>query len=72
MAVPQGLQSAPLDQFLGLLTNIGPESIPEGGSPLNWDVDFITGSVFTRDGLVSVYTFVPATGWGINWGGFFG
>lgn len=55
MANPQGQQSAPLDAFLGLLTNISPESIPEGGSPLNWDCDFIVGDVFTRPGLVALY-----------------
>ena len=69
---PQGLQSAPLDVFGGLITNAGPESVPHGGSPLNWDVDYITGSVFTRPGLVSAYTFEEGTGWGIAWGNFWG
>lgn len=48
-----------LDAFLGLLTNILPESIPEGGSPLNWDCDYLVGSVSTRLGLVSQYSFLP-------------
>jgi hypothetical protein len=53
---PQGKQSVPLDEFLGLITNAQPESLPLGASPLCWDCDFVTGSVFTRPGLVSVYT----------------
>lgn len=57
MPNPQAQQSCTLEAFLGLLTNISPESVPEGGSPLNWDVDYITGSVFTRPGLVSQYFF---------------
>ena len=36
---------------------MNPEDIPEGGSPRNWDVDFVVGSVFTRPGLYSVYSF---------------
>jgi hypothetical protein len=65
------MQSAVLDQFLGLLTNVGPESIPEGGSPICHDCDFITGSVMTRPGLVSVYSVGEGWGfdWGANWGG---
>ncbi len=55
--IPQGLQSAPLDTFGGLVTNAGPESIPHGASPLTWDTDYITGSVFTRPGLVPAYIF---------------
>ena len=51
-----GKQSVVLDAFLGLVTNVGPESIPEGGSPLCFDCDFVIGSVFTRPGLVSSYT----------------
>ena len=54
---PQGKQSVFIDAFLGLITNAPPESLPEGASPLNWDVDYIVGDVFTRPGLVSVYTF---------------
>jgi hypothetical protein len=54
---PQAQQSAVLDAFLGLLTNVQPESIPEGGSPMTWDCDFIVGMVGTRAGLVSQYQF---------------
>src|SRR5271166_6479788 len=41
----------------GLITNCNPQDLPEGASPRCWDVDFIIGSVFTRAGLVSVYTY---------------
>lgn len=53
----QGKASATLDTFGGLLTNVSPESVPEGGSPWCQDCDFITGDVFTRAGLVSKYQF---------------
>lgn len=56
MHIPEGMQSAPLDKFLGLITNAGPETLPEGASPLTWDTDFVTGSVFTRPGLANHYT----------------
>lgn len=55
---PQAKQSVTLDQFLGLVSNASPESLPEGASSMTYDVDFIVGSVFTRPGLTSVYTFV--------------
>lgn len=63
MASPQAQNSVTLDSFLGLLTNVSPDSIPEGGSPLNWDCSFLTGQVGTRPGLVSVYggTVIVAT-----------
>ena len=54
---PQAAQSVTLDAFLGLVTNFAPESLPMGASPLNWDVDYLAGEVFTRPGLVSVYFF---------------
>lgn len=57
MANPNAQQSCTLDSFLGLLTNVSAESIPEGGSPMNWDVDFIVGDVGTRAGLLSFYSF---------------
>ena len=41
----------------GLITNCNPQDLPEGASPRNWDVDYITGSVFTRAGLQSVYVY---------------
>ena len=57
MPGPTGQQSVPLDAFLGLVTNAAPESLPEGASPMNWDVDFTIGNVFTRPGLVDTYSF---------------
>jgi hypothetical protein len=57
MANPQAAQSVTLDAFLGLVTNFAPESLPMGASPLNWDVDYIAGEVFSRPGLVSMYSF---------------
>ena len=41
----------------GLVTNANPQDLPEGASPRCFDVDFVTGSVFTRPGLQSVYTY---------------
>lgn len=31
--------------------------LPEGASPLNWDVDYIVGAVSTRPGTASVYSY---------------
>ncbi len=59
MANPYGQQSVFCEAFLGLVTNAAPESLPEGASPLNWDVDYLVGNVFTRPGLDYVYTFTP-------------
>jgi hypothetical protein len=44
----------------GLVTNCNPQDLPEGASPRCWDVDFIIGSVFTRAGLQSVYTYASS------------
>lgn len=51
------LGTATLDTMGGLITNCNPQDLPEGASPRCYDVDFIIGSVFTRAGLVSVYTY---------------
>lgn len=51
------LGTATLDTMGGLITNCNPQDLPEGASPRCWDVDFIIGSVFTRAGLQSVYSF---------------
>lgn len=51
------LGTASLDTMGGLVTNCNPSDLPEGASPRCYDVDFITGSVFTRYGLSSVYTY---------------
>ena len=40
----------------GLCTEMAPSDLPIGASPLCYDVDFLVGSVKTRDGLQSVYT----------------
>lgn len=45
-----------LEKFLGLFTGASPESLPEGGSPLCFNDDFIVSGVFARPGLKSVYT----------------
>lgn len=52
-----GLGTASLDVMGGLITNVAAEDLPEGASPRTWDTDYIVGSVFTRPGLSSVYTF---------------
>ena len=65
MAVPQAAQSAVCDNFLGTVTNCAPESLPEGASPMSWDVDYITGDVFTRAGLKTKYN--TALGWEQGW-----
>lgn len=49
--------TATLDTMGGLITNCNPQDLPEGASPRTWDTDFIVGSVFTRAGLQSVYTY---------------
>ena len=51
------LGTASLDCMGGLFLNCNPQDLPEGASPRCWDVDFVVGSVFTRAGLQSVYTF---------------
>lgn len=47
----------PLSSFLGLYTEAAPNDLPEGASPLNWDCDFIIGSVKMRPGIGSAFTF---------------
>ena len=51
------LGSASLDVWGGFSTYINPQDMPEGSSPRNWDVDFQIGSVITRAGLASVYSY---------------
>jgi hypothetical protein len=45
----------------GLVTLAGPDSVPEGASPRNYDFDFTVGSCNSRAGLTSVYTVTGAT-----------
>jgi len=51
------LGTASLDTMGGLITFANAKDLPEGASPRNWDVDYIIGSVITRPGLSSVYSF---------------
>ena len=51
------LGTAALDTMGGLITLADPRDCPEGASPRTFDTDFIVGSVFTRPGLLSVYTY---------------
>jgi hypothetical protein len=67
-----GLGTATLDTLGGLITFASARDLPEGASPRNWDVDFSVGSVFTRPGLVSVYTYATTltiTGFSLGSGG---
>ena len=54
------LGSASLDVWGGLSTYINAADMPEGSSPRNWDVDFFIGSVQTRPGLSSVYSYAAS------------
>lgn len=47
----------PLTVFGGAVTEMAPSDLPEGASPWNQDVDYLPGSVFTRGGRLSVYSF---------------
>ena len=53
----QALGTASLDTMGGMVTLADARDIPEGASPRCQDVDFLVGSVFTRDGLQSIYAF---------------
>lgn len=55
--IPSGKQAVPCDTMGGLCTNANPSDLPEGASPWAQDVDYVIGSVFTRPGLVSLYTY---------------
>ena len=48
-----GKQSITLDNFGGLITEAPPESLPEGASPLCYDVDFPIAAVTSRPGLAT-------------------
>lgn len=52
-----------LDMFGGIVSTARPESLPEGASPRNNDVDFVVGRFTQRPGTQSVYTNV-LTGYG--------
>ena len=65
------LGSASLDTLGGLITFAKDIDIPEGGSPRNWNVDYPVGSVISRPGLSSVYTYATTlliTGFSLVYG----
>ena len=51
------LGTATLDSMLGLVTLADSQDLPEGASPLCYDVDFNVGAVLTRPGLESVFSY---------------
>jgi hypothetical protein len=51
------LGTADLSAMLGLITLADAIDLPEGASPRTYNTDYDVGSVFTRAGLESVYTF---------------
>lgn len=59
--ITAAVQPVPLETYGGLVTLARPENVPEGASPRNYDMDYLTGSAMTRDGLESVYSFKNAS-----------
>jgi hypothetical protein len=53
----QGASPVPLTVFGGAVTEMSPEDLPEGASPINQDMDFTPGSVTTRGGRQNQYTY---------------
>lgn len=56
----------------GLILFANARDVPEGASPRNWDVDYQVGSVFTRPGLVSFFSFastIQITSYSLGSGG---
>src|ERR1019366_2703155 len=67
----QALGTASLDTQAGLVTLADPKDIPEGASPRCQDVDFLVGSVCSRDGLRSFFTYATTlsiTGYSLVYG----
>ncbi len=65
------LGSASLDTQGGLITFAKPQDVPEGASPRCWDVDFEVGSVKSRPGLSSFFTYavtIRITGYSLVYG----
>ena len=54
----KGTQSVPLRGFFGWVTDAAPENLPEGLSPDNGNADYSVGSVFQRDGVQNVFSFL--------------
>jgi len=57
----KGTQSVPLRGFFGWVTDAAPENLPEGLSPDNGNADYSVGSVFQRDGVQNVFSFLGET-----------
>lgn len=51
----------PVTTIGGLVTLSGPDSLPSGSSPRNYDWDYLVGSGQTRPGLTSVYRYGNST-----------
>lgn len=52
-----GQSDVPLTVFGGAVTEMAPEDLPEGASPVNQDVDYTPGAVFTRDGRKNQFVY---------------
>lgn len=52
-----GVSEIPLTTFGGVVPEMADADLPEGASAGNQDVDFTLGAVFTRDGLVSLFSY---------------
>src|ERR1035438_9124109 len=65
------LGTASLDTYGGLITFAEPRDVPEGASCRTWDTDFEVGSVKSRPGLESMYTYATTllvTGYSLTYG----
>src|ERR1019366_1574678 len=61
-----------LDTMAGLVTLADSKDVPEGASPRCWDVEFLVGSVISRPGLSSFFTYATTlsiTGFSLGSGG---
>ena len=57
----QGVSDVPLTVFGGVAPELSDVDLPEGASAGNQDVDFAPGTVYTRDGIVSVMSYGTLT-----------
>src|SRR5690348_5494769 len=63
MPLPGSAIDVPCSLFSGLNTELSPSDLPEGVSPLNQDVAYLPGSVFSRPGTHRLFTsFSPSGG----------
>src|ERR1035437_7955529 len=70
--IQQPIGIASLDTMGGLIAFSKPQDLPEGASPRTWDTDFEVGSVKSRPGLSSFFTYANTwqiTGYSIGSGG---